>query len=420
MSYDAHDVGAEQALLGAVLAAPAPAAPALLAVPAEAWYRPIHGTIAAVLTGRLHRGQSIDLQLVLTDLLARHGFGSETGPYLVTLLERAWNVDHAPDYAARILHCAARRNLAGAADQLTQRLERSWAAGGNEPITRFTTELREAADAADAADAGVDADVESPSLTELLNGQDTHDWLVPGLLERGERIILTGTEGLGKSWMCSQFAVCLAAGLHPFTGQPLGSKAPSLRVLVIDCENGVNQSRRRFRRITRRLPDDRGWRDNLRLEIRPAGLDLLGRDASWLEQRVATNAPDLLVIGPLYRLHFGNMNDELPARQLVAVLDGVRARHGCALLSEAHAGHERDSGTGARRLRPTGSSLFLRWPEFGFGLTAAKGAEGEHPALVDVVAWRGSREERQWPRQLRHGSFLPWEAEGDDYWQEAG
>ncbi|WP_101376776.1 hypothetical protein [Saccharopolyspora spinosa] len=27
---------------------------------------------------------------------------------------------------------------------------------------------------------------------------------------------------------------------------------------------------------------------------------------------------------------------------------------------------------------------------------------------VDVVAWRGSREERSWPTALQHGQTLPW------------
>lgn len=419
MSYDAHDIGAEQALLGSALLAPEMVAPALLAVPVDAWWRPMHATIAGVLADRIRRSKPVDMQLILTDLLAKTGFGAETGPYLVTLIERAWNPDHAEDYAARIQHCAGRRNLTAAADRLQQRLDTSWANGDGEPIARFTSELREACDAAEAADAGVDVGVESPALTELLNGSDEYNWLVPGLLERAERIIITGGEGLGKSYLVSQFAVCLAAGLHPFTGQKLGSSAPKLRVLVIDCENGVSQSRRRFRSITKRLGNEGNWRDNMRLEIRPAGLDLLGRDASWLEQRVAANRPDLLVCGPLYRLHYANMNDELAARQLVAVLDGLRTRYGCAVITEAHAGHERDA-SGMRRLRPTGSSLFLRWPEFGYGLTAAKGTDDERPHLVDVVAWRGSREERQWPKQLKHGSFLPWEPADQDYWENAG
>lgn len=420
MSDDAFDLGAEQSLLGSVLAAPEVAGPYLLAIPPSAWWRPRHASIAAVLAKRLRASRPVDPQTVLPDLLRLHGFGPETGPELITLMQRAWAPANADAYADRILACAARRNLAGAATRLRQQLNTDWINGDLEPLSRVAAEMRAACDEAEALDAGAGAIEPSMPLDDLLSMPDTHDWLVPGLLERGERIILTGSEGLGKSWMISQFGACLAAGLHPFTGSKLGSRAPQLQVLVVDCENGMSQSRRRFDKIVRRLGAEASTacRKNLRIELRPNGLDLLGQDASWLERKVAANSPDLLIVGPIYRLHYANVNDETAARELVRVLDNIRTRYGCALLTEAHAGHAEDN-SGERRMRPAGSSLFLRWPEFGYGLRRAKGAEGEHPNLVDVVAWRGSREERQWPRQLCHGDFLPWEPADQTYYEEA-
>lgn len=417
MSDDAHDIGAEQSLLGAILVASDLAGPSLLSVPEDAWWKPRHRELAIVMAGRIRRGQPVDPQLILTEMIGRIG-QRDIGPYLHTLMEHAWAPSNAPAYAARVLHCAARRNLSASATLLRQRLEQSWFNGWDEPITDFTKDMRTALENAEAADAGIDVGVESETVAELLNGSDEHDWLVPGLLERGDRLILTGGEGLGKSILVTQLAVCMAANMHPFSARPLNNGGPGLRVLVVDCENSRSQSRRRYRGIVRRINGPTNWQNNLRIELKPQGINLLGRDGSWLESRVAANAPDVLAIGPLYRLHVANMSDELPAREMVAVLDGIRTRYGCALISEAHAGHERDS-SGERRLRPTGSSLFLRWPEFGFGLSKAAGADGEHPKLVDVVAWRGSREERHWPRQLTHSDgILPWKPASDDYYQE--
>lgn len=410
MSVEAHDVGAEMALLGSVLCNAGVAGPILLTVPPDAWYRPKHEEIAAVMTGRLRRGEGVDPQTILPALLARRGWGAETGPYLITLMQRAWTPTNAQFYAERILHCAARRNLTAAAIRLRQQLEQSWENGFNEPVTTFTAELRQAIESAETLDAGVDDVAETPSLTELLTTQDEYDWLIPGLLERGERIVLTGGEGTGKSVFISQFAACLAAGLHPFTADPLGYHDRSLRVLVVDCENSQAQTRRRFRGLAHTISQHRegdDWKQNIRFELRPNGLNLLGEDRSWLERRVEANAPDLLVIGPLYRMHYANINDEQAARELVRVLDHVRTKFGCALLSEAHAGHALN-GAGQRSMRPSGSSLFLRWPEFGYGLSRSAGVEGEHPEMVDVIAWRGSREERNWPKKLKHGDHLPW------------
>jgi replicative DNA helicase len=66
------------------------------------------------------------------------------------------------------------------------------------------------------------------------------------------------------------------------------------------------------------------------------------------------------------RLHAANPNDEEPARKVTQVLDRCRSAANCAIVTEAHAGH--GYGGLERPIRPTGSSLWLRWPEFGYGL----------------------------------------------------
>lgn len=248
----------------------------------------------------------------------------------------------------------------------------------------------------------------APDLWEFLSVKDVEfDWLVPGLLERGDRLILTGFEGLGKSMLVRQLAVCIAAGLHPF--QPVRHFDPK-RVLIIDCENSERQNRRKFQPIAdaatchgRRVPEGQ-----LRIIHRPDGIDLTrDEDTEWLTERVTAHKPDALFIGPFYRLHNANMNDELPARKVMALLDKLRAMHGCAVITEAHAGHGEHGKN--RSTRPAGSSLLLRWPEFGFGLSPAT---DETPCKgVNVGAWRGSRDaDREWPQGLVWGgkNEMPW------------
>ena len=88
------------------------------------------------------------------------------------------------------------------------------------------------------------------------------------------------------------------------------------------------------------------------------------------------------------------------------MLDRCRAAANCALILEAHAGHT-TSADGMRHVRPTGSSLWLRWPEFGYGLRA--GADFDpHTRQVQFVPWRGDRSERDWPKSLRAGGDWPW------------
>ncbi|WP_343752617.1 AAA family ATPase, partial [Sphingomonas japonica] len=77
-------------------------------------------------------------------------------------------------------------------------------------------------------------------LGEFLAVEDRYNWLVPGVLEHGERLVLTGGEGGGKSVLISQMAATIAGGVHPFTADVMPNQ-PAHRVLVIDCENSAAQ-----------------------------------------------------------------------------------------------------------------------------------------------------------------------------------
>lgn len=251
----------------------------------------------------------------------------------------------------------------------------------------------------------------APDLYEFLAVQDPgYDWVIPGLLERGDRLIWTGFEGLGKSVITRQLAICAAAGVHPFEDHRIDPK----RVLFIDCENPDRKSRRAFRDLERKARDN-GFpvpEGAFRIIQRPEGIDLTGsEDAAWLLERVTAHSPDLLVIGPFYRLHAADTNEEQAARQVVAALDAARIKADCALITEAHAGHGQ-GGSFTRSVRPIGSSLLMRWPEFGYGIVPHPDEQpDEHGRTrrVLVKAWRGPREERHWPLELIWGTHdLDW------------
>jgi hypothetical protein len=251
----------------------------------------------------------------------------------------------------------------------------------------------------------------APDLWEFIAVEDEpYDWIVPELLERGDRIIFTGFEGLGKSMATRQMAVAIAAGVHPFFTHK--SIEPH-RVLVIDCENSERQGRRKYRQIAE-VTERRGCRPKhgmLRLIHRPEGIDLTKAEyAEWLMERVTAHKPDVLFIGPFYRLHDDDIKDEVAARRVVTVLDAARTAVDCAMIIEAHAGHGEQGKN--RSVRPVGSSLLLRWPEFGFGIAPCKDPGPGQPAMdVEVRHWRGQRDVRRWP------SYLTWGDPGDWPWK---
>ena len=249
----------------------------------------------------------------------------------------------------------------------------------------------------------------APDIYDFLNASEPeYDWLVEGLLERGERIMLTGFEGFGKSTLTRQLAVTLAAGIHPFSFTHTGR---ACRVLFIDCENPERLNRRKLRPMVDQAKTD-GHAvpgGGLRIIHRSDGVDLTeDDDAAWLIERVTAHAPDILFIGSLYRLHAQNMNDELAARKMTVALDAARVSAGCAVVVEAHSGHG-EYGK-ARSVRPTGSSLFMRWPEFGYGLRPFDRTDDQTNSPLEFRAWRGPRDERSWPEYVEHvpGSGWAW------------
>ncbi len=237
--------------------------------------------------------------------------------------------------------------------------------------------------------------------------EDPYDWIIPGLLERGDRLILTGHEGLGKTTLFRQLAVTVAAGIHPFTSAPI----PPRRVLIVDVENSATQARRALRPLwlkTQTIGSD-VTDTNLWIEVRPEGLDLANdRDVSWLLRRVAVLKPDMVAMGPLYRLAPRALNSDDEVAPILAALNLIRAR-GCCLLLEAHAGHAMTGVGGKRDLRPRGSSALLGWPEFGYGIrpSSSKHSSGRG-RRVEFVSWRGDRDEREWPEELESGGEWPW------------
>lgn len=314
----------------------------------------------------------------------------------------AWAADvptasNAGYYAHMVREAAVRRGVVAVGESLTR--------AGDDDVAvvlargiQALTELRDR-DATGAAGVRWLRDVLDVPETE-----DEYDWTVPGLLERGDRFVLTGSEGGGKSTLLRQIAVLSAAGVHPFTSAAIRP----LRVLVVDAENSERQWRRSVRRMVGLAAHvgGRDPREGLALEC-VTRLDLTSAtDLGRVHRFVDDARPDMVLIGPLYRLTRGAVNSDDDAAPLLAALDSVRDRH-VTLLLEAHAGHAQSS-TGDRDLRPRGSSALLGWPEFGMGLRRSREPRTGERSTYELVRWRGDRDARDWPRRLSRGVGQTW------------
>ncbi|WP_052961368.1 MULTISPECIES: AAA family ATPase [unclassified Leucobacter] len=264
-----------------------------------------------------------------------------------------------------------------------------------------------------AIDGSATGQLQPKPLGEILAGSDSYDWVIPDLLERQDRLILTGAEGAGKTTFARQICVMAAAGLHPLyrdvdvsTGRRTAQLIPEpARVLVVDAENTEKQWRRATRFTARRAKEE-GALDPANEVMVVAGhrIDVTrGSHLGEIHRMIDQYKPDLLYIGPLYKITHGAIQTDDDAAPLLVALDSLRER-GVALIMEAHA--SKGDGTTTRDLRPRGSAALMGWPEFGFGLHPL----GEDaPDDVELKRWRGDRDERGWPRRLTRGRDWPWE-----------
>lgn len=222
-----------------------------------------------------------------------------------------------------------------------------------------------------------------------------YDWLIPGLLEHGDRVILTGQEGKGKSTLLRQICVQTSSGIHPFTLEEIAPK----RSLLIDVENPRRLIRRQLRPL--RLSAGKRLVPGFMIPVTwGEGIDLTHtEDVERLAHLLDILGTDILVIGPSYKLASGDPNTEETAKTVTSVLDELRIRYGFALILEAHQPYAATAGA-KRAERPYGASLWSRWPEFGLHL--ADGGELRH--------WRGDRDQRDWPKALKRGGTWPWTA----------
>ncbi|MFG2716585.1 DnaB-like helicase N-terminal domain-containing protein [Streptomyces goshikiensis] len=298
---------------------------------------------------------------------------------------------------------------------------RALATAGTRAVLAAGARIGTAAEAAEAAveearavrDRGASVlDAAPLDLVDLLaQSDDEPDWVIPGVLARWDRLMVTGPEGGGKSLLLRQVLMRAVAGLHPWKR----ARIAPVRGLLVDAENSAGQARPWLRKMAAAAAAEGAeiGRGALTTEIRPGGLDLTqATDRAWLLRLVERVKPDVIAIGPLYKLAAPRAGEaaEDSARALMSALEAVRvASDGAALLIEAHSPHAAP-GVKRRDMRPIGSSLWLRWPEYGFGLAPAAGEGSEELRLMDWVPWRGPRSERDWPEQLCQGATWPWQA----------
>lgn len=184
------------------------------------------------------------------------------------------------------------------------------------------------------------------SLQELRERERTApDWVVSGLLKRGNTMLLMGPPKKGaKSWLVLGLCWDLAEGkpvwsIRKSDGSALFPTTRPMRSVYFtqeDTEDDIHD------RVLNNINGGRTAND--RLWIEPKNMQLAfdtveGRrliQARLDEVRERAGAIDLVAFDPMRRMHHGDENDSKTIVAMWAVLDKIHQRYGCATLMTHH------------------------------------------------------------------------------------
>jgi hypothetical protein len=185
------------------------------------------------------------------------------------------------------------------------------------------------------------------------------DQLLGPLVVRGQRLVLGGHTGEGKTTMTLAIVHAIVSGEEFLNWHGAGG----CRALVIDAEQGTKTIKRRVREAG--LADSDAV-DYVRV---PDGLSL-DSDAQHVSEveRVLERGYGIVVADPLYKLHAGDSNAEREAVDLMRRFDAWRERYRFALLLPVHL-RKPVPGTGKFTIHDIfGSSAYVRGAELVLGV----------------------------------------------------
>jgi replicative DNA helicase len=306
-------------------------------------------------------------------------------------------------YAERLRDASARRFAVAALTRGLQRLN-SREAVADEIVHDVQSELASLPKPASTDD-------DSWSLDDIMGlKMEDSQFTLPWMLKRNERMVLTGSEGGGKSVFVYQMLTGAAFGVDTFA---LTEVEPQ-RVLFLDVENNAFQARANLDKIVPTLREIApnavpNWRSLKRRVV-----DLLAsKDRADVIRRVAHYAPDILYMGTAYKLTDVSDDAHRSVRAIQSVVDRIRQEVDCTVIVEHHAGH--GTMNDRNNMRPEGSSYWLRWPDFGYGMQPLSTKDGRR--LMRLGAWRGDRAtDRRFPVAVKQGDVFPWVPIYQDEW----
>ncbi len=173
------------------------------------------------------------------------------------------------------------------------------------------------------------------SLSEFLNAESTAiDWLVPGLLPKGETALLIAPPKCGKTLLAIDLAYCLATGEDYFLNSNEFKTSPS-KVLLISVDESDQSTRIKM--------FNRGFRheDNGKVDV-ITNWNI--NQIKYLEEALEDFRPELVIVDSLKRINHGSPISENSAEfaDNIYTLKELFNRYGAAGILVHHSSKDKD------------------------------------------------------------------------------
>lgn len=158
---------------------------------------------------------------------------------------------------------------------------------------------------------------------ELINTEfpDSEDWISPGILPKGAKLLLGGQAKVGKSFIMKEFARALASGVSPFGYKGFQVKQKA-RVLYVDMEIGARGVKKRAMQVFK----EEAATTTDQIFIVSKELDLMFDTQVGLEKwyRLLDHVqPNVLILDPISFMSDYEENDNVQINKLVRTLTKI-------------------------------------------------------------------------------------------------
>lgn len=256
----------------------------------------------------------------------------------------------------------------------------------DEAKRKFGGELGDTLDGIYGADTFVDV------TADFYNEIPDKEWMIEGVITRGECAMISSAAKAGKSYLMTQLAITVASG-----GEWLGKfKCKKVPVLYMCGENEVNDARRRFKQLfTAMNVDPKKACEKIGMYCVDGMVNSIQSIQPALINEIRANEYGLVILDPLYCFYEGSEIDEEVAKQFVASIKTICRETGTSIVCVHHHSKGGASAYSNASSRASGSGMLQRAFSTLLDLTAIPDADQLAPLPEGVRAYSFYGEPRQ-------------------------